>query len=118
MLEWFPACFPITFKFNVVTVSCQGSASAHGRSHAEAHLSLNTRIGASIISDHRTSTLGITHESVRDCKVMLRCVQAELLEQSNMNSELASKLEMVTTDVNGLGRYLHVHLALAAVHVP
>ena len=32
------------------------------------------------------------------------CVQAELLEQSNMISELASKLEMVTTDVNGLGR--------------
>jgi len=32
------------------------------------------------------------------------CVQAELLEQSNLISDLASKLEIVTTDVHGLGR--------------
>ena len=31
-------------------------------------------------------------------------LQAELLEQSNLISELASKLEIVTTDVLGLGR--------------
>ncbi len=31
-------------------------------------------------------------------------VQAELLEQSSLISDLASKLEIVTTDVHGLGR--------------
>ncbi|DBA80115.1 TPA: hypothetical protein ACH3X2_007598 [Trebouxia sp. C0005] len=44
-------------------------------------------------------------------------LQAELLEQSNLISELASKLEIVTTDVHGLGRFVIQQLVPASPEV-
>ena len=39
-----------------------------------------------------------------DCKNLHCCLQAEIDEQSNLMKEMANKLEIVTTDVTGLGR--------------
>ncbi|DBA77116.1 TPA: hypothetical protein ACH3X1_009695 [Trebouxia sp. C0004] len=44
-------------------------------------------------------------------------LQAELLEQSNLISKLASKLEIVTTDVHGLGRFVTQQLVPASPEV-
>ncbi|KAL0050961.1 hypothetical protein WJX82_011093 [Trebouxia sp. C0006] len=81
------------------------------RREREADQHLKGLSAAAAAKEHKqTDELKTKEQQISD-------LQAELLEQSSLITELASKLEIVTTDVHGLGRFVTQQLVPASPEV-